>query len=34
MLTAPLKTPLTHIDDDLTHDALDVFVMVHCIIFC
>ncbi|XP_016361399.1 unconventional myosin-XV-like [Sinocyclocheilus anshuiensis] len=28
MLTAPLKTPLTHIDDDLTHDALDVFVMI------
>lgn len=28
MLTAPLKTPLTHIDDDLTHEALDAFVMV------
>ncbi|XP_067238478.1 unconventional myosin-XV isoform X1 [Chanodichthys erythropterus] len=28
MLTAPLKTPLTHIDDDLTHEALDAFVMI------
>uniref|UniRef100_A0A673K1D4 Unconventional myosin-XV-like n=1 Tax=Sinocyclocheilus rhinocerous TaxID=307959 RepID=A0A673K1D4_9TELE len=28
MLTAPLKTPLTHIDDDLIHDALDVFIMI------
>ncbi|XP_066530593.1 unconventional myosin-XV [Hoplias malabaricus] len=28
MLTAPLKTPLTHVDDDLTHEALDVFVMI------
>lgn len=28
MLTAPLKTPLTHLDDDLTHEALDAFVMV------
>ncbi|KAK3532493.1 hypothetical protein QTP86_018529 [Hemibagrus guttatus] len=28
MLTAPLKTPLTHLDDDLTHEALDVFVMI------
>lgn len=28
MLTAPLKAPLTHVDDDLTHEALDVFIMV------
>lgn len=28
MVTAPLKTPLTHLDDDLTHEALDVFIMV------
>lgn len=28
MLTAPLKMPLTNIDDDLTHEALDVFIMV------
>ncbi|XP_057203153.1 unconventional myosin-XV [Triplophysa rosa] len=28
MLTAPLKAPLTHIDDDLTHEALDMFVMI------
>ncbi|KAG7316984.1 hypothetical protein KOW79_019282 [Hemibagrus wyckioides] len=28
LLTAPLKTPLTHLDDDLTHEALDVFVMI------
>ncbi|XP_051988166.1 unconventional myosin-XV-like [Xyrauchen texanus] len=28
MLTAPLKTPLTHIDDDFTHEALEVFVMI------
>lgn len=28
MLTAPLKMPLTHLDDDLTHEALDVFIMV------
>jgi len=34
MLTAPLKTPLTHIDDDLTHEALDAFVMVRYIIYC
>lgn len=33
MLTAPLKTPLTHIDDDLTHEALDAFVMVRYIFF-
>lgn len=33
MLTAPLKTPLTHIDDDLTHEALDAFVMVCYSIF-
>ncbi|KAF4074063.1 hypothetical protein AMELA_G00250380 [Ameiurus melas] len=28
MLTAPLKMPLTHLDDDLTHEALDIFIMV------
>ncbi|XP_036422587.1 unconventional myosin-XV isoform X1 [Colossoma macropomum] len=28
MLTAPLKTPLTHVDDDLAHEALDVFIMI------
>ncbi|KAF5899292.1 unconventional myosin-XV, partial [Clarias magur] len=28
MLTAPLKAPLTHLDDDLTHEALDVFIMI------
>lgn len=28
MLTAPLKTPLTHLDDDLSHEALNVFIMV------
>lgn len=32
MLTAPLKTSLTHVDDDLTHEALDVFVMVHWVL--
>lgn len=28
MLMTPLKTPLTHLDDDLTQEALDVFIMV------
>lgn len=28
MLTAPLKMPLTHLDDDLTQEALDIFIMV------
>ncbi|XP_027004193.2 unconventional myosin-XV [Tachysurus fulvidraco] len=28
MLTAPLKTPLTYLDDDLKNEALDVFVMI------
>ncbi|XP_022539080.2 unconventional myosin-XV isoform X1 [Astyanax mexicanus] len=28
MLMAPLKAPLTHVDEDLTHEALDVFIMV------
>ncbi|XP_037391428.1 unconventional myosin-XV [Pygocentrus nattereri] len=28
MLTAPLKTPLTHVDDDLAHEALAVFIMI------
>ncbi|XP_055047421.2 unconventional myosin-XV [Misgurnus anguillicaudatus] len=28
MLTAPLNAPLTHIDDDLKHEAVDVFVMI------
>ncbi|KAF7691114.1 unconventional myosin-XV isoform X1 [Silurus meridionalis] len=28
MLTAPLKKPLTHLDGDLTNEALDVFVMI------
>ncbi|TRY59058.1 hypothetical protein DNTS_008381 [Danionella cerebrum] len=28
MLTAPLKTPLTHIDEDLFHEALGTFVMI------
>ncbi|XP_076864017.1 unconventional myosin-XV [Brachyhypopomus gauderio] len=28
MLTAPLKTPLTYIDDDLKHEALNIFTMI------
>ncbi|XP_041943714.1 unconventional myosin-XV isoform X2 [Alosa sapidissima] len=28
MLTAPLDMPLTHVDEDLKHEALNIFVMV------
>ncbi|XP_062841982.1 unconventional myosin-XV [Trichomycterus rosablanca] len=28
MLTSPLKAPLTYLDDDLTHEALNTFIMI------
>lgn len=28
MLTAPLENSLTRLEDDLKHDALDVFILV------